>query len=155
MNAMFHNLRANLSFLKLYKYNYWTGASILFFLETNSQVTLRNTLKRNIDDFFTWLNLDDEDTKAITRETTSNITTSQEIVMLAFDIHHILFGSGNGDERIATNVFELRISTEHDFILKSILCKTSHLHNHLDIQFILYGFQGTTNKDIYIILIMK
>ena len=75
--------------------------------------------------------------------------TTQEIVIPAFDIHHKLFGSGNGEDRIITTVYEIKTSPTHAATLKSILCKASHPDDHHIVQFIPYGIHGVTNKDIY------
>ena len=73
----------------------------------------------------------------------------------AFDIHHKIFGSGNGEDRITTTVHEIKISPTHAATLKSILCKVSHPDNHPIVQFIPYRIQDITNKDIYKNMIKK
>ena len=62
-NVIIETLRANLSFLKMEKYNSQKDASIGFFLGINPKLTLRKELKQRIDEICLWLNLDDEDTK--------------------------------------------------------------------------------------------
>ena len=52
-------------------------------------------------------------------------------------------------------MYELRTSSNNAEILKSILCKASHLDNNLTIQIIPYGIQGITNKDIYETILKK
>ena len=137
-------LRANLAFLKMEKYNSPKEASIGFFLGVNPKHTLRKVLKKN-DEICLWLDLDDEDTQKLMRDTTTGKNTIQDLVIPAFDIHNKEFGSGTGNERITSNVYEIRSSTDN----------ASHPDNHLTIQFILYGIQGKTNKDIYKIIIKK
>ena len=65
-----------------------------------------------------------------------NVTTLQEIVILAYDIYHKVFGSGTGTDRITSNVYEIRTSSEHAPILKSILCKASQPEHHPTVQLI-------------------
>ena len=82
------------------------------------------------------------------QDITTETKTTQELVIPAYDIHNKNFGSGTGTERITTNVYEIRTSPDNAAILKSILCKASYLYNHPTIQFIPYGIQGITNKDL-------
>ena len=89
------------------------------------------------------------------RETTTESNTTQELVIPVFGIHNKEFGSGTGNERITSNVYEIRTSPDNAAILKSILCKASHPDNHPTIQFIPYRIQGTTNKDIHKTIINK
>ena len=112
-------------------------------------------MKQKVDDICLWFDLDDSDTQSLIKEATSSNTTAQEIVIPAFDIHNIEFDSGLVDDRTTTNVYELRMSPQHAAILKSIIWKVYHLGNHLIIQFISYGIQGITNKDIYRTIIKK
>ena len=87
--------------------------------------------------------------------TTTNNTTTQELVIPAFDIHHKKLGSGTGtgNERITSNVYEIRTSSDNAATLKSILYKASCPDYNQIIQFIRYGIQGITNKYIYKTLI--
>ena len=112
-------------------------------------------MKETIDDIITCLDLDDDDTTLFMKEKSTGDKTTQEIVIPAFDIHHKIFGSGNGEDRITTTVYEIRTSPTHAATLKSILCKASHPDNHPIVQFIAYGIQGITNKDIYKNMIKK
>ena len=136
------------------KYNSQKEASIGFFLGVNPKLTLRKALKQNIDEICLWLDLDDEEIKK-NRETTMESNTTQELVIPAFGIHNKEFGSGTGNERITSSVYKIRTSPDNAAILKSILCKVSHPDNHPTIQFIPYGIQGTTNKDIHKTIINK
>ena len=52
-------------------------------------------------------------------------------------------------------MYEIRISPDNAAILKSIIYKASHPDNNPTIQFISYGIQGITNKDIYKTIIKK
>ena len=70
-------------------------------------------------------------------------------------IHHKIFISGNGEDRIITTVYQIKTWPTHAVTLKSILCKASHPDNHLIVQFIPYVIQGITNKDIYKNMIKK
>ena len=100
--------------------------------------------------------MDDDDTNALTKTTSNdNGTTSQETVIPAYDIYHKVFGSGTGKDRITTNVYEIRTSPEHAPILKSIICKASQPKHRPTVQFIPYGIQSITNKDIYKTIIQK
>ena len=76
------------------KYNFQQIASIGFFLGVNPKLTLRKALKQKIDDICLLLDLDDEDTKELMRDITTERKTTQELVILAYDIHIIEFGSG-------------------------------------------------------------
>ena len=89
------------------------------------------------------------------RETSTETNKTQELVIQAFDIHNKEFGSGTRNDRITSNVYEIRTSSDNAAILKGILCKVSHPDNHPTIQFIPYGIQGITNKDIYKTIIKK
>ena len=116
---------------------------------------MRKSLKQRIDDICLWLDLDDEDTKTFIIETTINKKTTQELVIPAFDIHNKEFGSETGNERITSNMYELRTSPGNAAILKIILCKASHPDNNPTIQFIPYRIQRITNNDIYKTIIKK
>ena len=106
--GIFDTLHENLAFIKLQKFHSLTEASIGFFLCINPKVTPRNVLKKKIDEICTWLDLDDEDTKALTKTNPDeNNKPSQEIVIPAYDIYHKVFGSGTGNDRITTNVYEI------------------------------------------------
>ena len=61
----------------------------------------------------------------------------------------------NRSERIKSNVYNLRTSPDNVALLKRILCKASHPDNNPSIQFISYGIQVITNKDIYKTVIKK
>ena len=131
------------------KYNSQKEASIWFFLGVNPKLTLRKALKQKIDEIYLWFDLDDEDTKKLMRDTKTGNNTTQELVISVFNIHHKEFGSGTGNDRITSNVYEIRTSLDNAAILKSIFCKASHQDNHPTFQFIPYGIQGITKKDIY------
>ena len=77
-NGILESLRENLNFLKMEKYNSQKETSIGFFLGINPKLTLRNALKKKIDEICLWLDLDDEDTKKLIKETTLNNKTRQE-----------------------------------------------------------------------------
>ena len=83
-----------------------------------------------IDEICLWFNLDDEDTKKLTRATKTGNNTTQELVIPVFDIHHNVFGSETGNDRITSNVYEIRTSLDNAAIFKSILCKAPHPDNH-------------------------
>ena len=76
------------------KYNSQQEASMGFLLVINPKLTLRKALKQKIDDICLWLDLDDEDTKKLMRDITTETKTAQELVILAYDIHNKEFGSG-------------------------------------------------------------
>ena len=126
-----------------------------FFLGINPKLTLQKSLKDKIDDIITWLDLDDDDTTLLMKDKTSGDTVTQEIVIPAFDIHHKVFGSSNGEERSTTSVYEICTSPKHAATLKSILCKASHHDNYAMDHFISYGIQGIINRDIYQNIIKK
>ena len=145
-NGTIKTLRENLAYLKMEKYNPQKEASIGFVLGINPKLTLTKALKQRIDEICLWLDLDDEDTKHLIKETFSDNKTTQELVIPVFDIHNKEFGSGIGTERITSNVYELRKSPDNAAILKTILCKASHPDNNPTIQFIPYGIQGITTQ---------
>jgi len=68
--GIFDTLCDNLAFIKIQKFHSLTEASIRFFVGINPKLTLRNVLKKKIDEICTWLDLDDEDTKALTKTNT-------------------------------------------------------------------------------------
>ena len=76
------------------KYNSQQEERVGFLLVVNPKLTLRKALKQKIDDICLWLDLDDEDTKKLMRDITTERKTTQELVILAYDIHIIEFGSG-------------------------------------------------------------
>ena len=153
--GIIETLRANLAFLKMEEYNSQKEASVGFFLGVNPKLTLRKALKQKIDEICLWLDLDDEETKKLIRETATESNTTQELLIPAFDIYNTKFGSGTGNERIISNVYEIQTSLDNAAVQKSILYKASHLDNHPTIQFIPYGIQGITNKGIYNTIIKK
>ena len=95
-NGIIETLRENLAYIKMEKYNSQKEASIGFFLGINPKLTLRTVLKQRIDEICLWLDLDDEDTKQLIKETSSDNKITQELVVPAFDIHNKEFGSETG-----------------------------------------------------------
>ena len=85
-----------------------------------SKLTLRKVLKQRNDEICIWLDLDNEDTKNLLKETSSDNKTIQEQVIPAFDIHNKEFGPGTGNERIASDVYELGTYHANAAILKSM-----------------------------------
>ena len=154
-NGIIKNLRENLAHLKVEKYNSQKERSIGFSLGINPKLTLRRVLKQRIDKIYIWLDLDDEDTKRLLKKPSSDNKTIQELVIPAFAIHNKEFGSGTSNERITSNVYELRTFPDYAAILKIILCKTSHPDYNPTIQFIPYRIQGITNNNIYRTIIKK
>lgn len=148
-------LRAKQSWITQNKFQSQTEASIGLFFKINPKFTLRYVLKQKIEEICIWINLDDEDTKVITKETTSNHTIIQELVIHSFDIYNKVFGYGLGTDHVTTTVYGICISLEHAAILKSILCKASEPDNHPTLQFIPNGIKGITHKVIYKTRIQK
>ena len=66
--GIFDTLRSNFAFLRMRKYCSQTEASIGFFLGINPKLTLRKALKEKIDDIITCLDLDDDDTKLLMKD---------------------------------------------------------------------------------------
>ena len=93
-NGIIETLRENLAYIKIEKYNSQKEASIGFSLGINPKLTLRTVLKQRIDEICLWLDLDDEDTKQLIKETSLDNKITQELVIPAFDIHNKEFGSG-------------------------------------------------------------
>ena len=138
------------------KFQSQTEVSIGFFLDINPKLTLRNFLKKTIDEICTELGLDDDDTKVLTKPSLDTSSTfSQEILIPSFDLYHKVFGSGTGNERITNNVYEIWTSPEHATTLISILYKASQPTNHPTVQFIPYSIQRITNRDIHKTVIQK
>ena len=109
-----------------------------------------------MEEICTWLYLDNDDTKALTKplmDTISNFI--QENVIPAFDLYHNYFGSGTGNEQIITTMRKIRTSLKHFSILKIIMYKVSQPANHQAVQFISYRIQGITQCDIYKIIIQN
>ena len=73
----------------------------------------------------------------------------QESVIPAFNLYHKVFGSGIGNKQIITTMRKIRTSPEHSPILKIILYKAPQPANHPAVQFIPYGIQCITQRDIY------
>ena len=69
-------------------------------------------------------------TKKLMKYTTTNNTTTQELVIPAFVIHHKEFGSGTGNERITSNAYKIRTFQDNAVTLKIILCKASRPDNN-------------------------
>ena len=69
------------------KYNSQKEASIGFFLGVNPKLTLRKALKQKIDEICLWLDFNDEDTKKLMRDITTETNKIQELVIPAFDIY--------------------------------------------------------------------
>ena len=65
------------------KYNYQKEVSIGFFLGINPKLTLRKVLKQRIDETCILLDLDDEDTKKLIKEISSDNKTTQKLVIIA------------------------------------------------------------------------
>ena len=137
------------------KFNSHTDASIGFFLGTNPKLNLCKVSKEKINEIYTQLDLYDDDTKPLTKETTSNHASTQEIVILTYDIYNKVFGLGIGVDNITTTFFEIRTSLQHTLILKSILYKISHTNNNPTVQYIPYDIQEITNKDAYKTVVKK
>ena len=138
-SGIFETLRENLAFLKMNKCQSQIEASIRFFLRINSKLTLRNILKIRMEEICTWLYLDDDDTKALTKPSMDIISNFiQESVIPAFDLYHKCFGSGTGNEQIITTMRKIRTSPEHSPILKIILYKAAQPANHPAVPFIPY-----------------
>ena len=74
------------------KYNSQKEASIGFFLGVNPKLTLRKALKQTIDEICLWLDFNDEDTKKLMRDITTETNKIQELVIPAFDIYNKEFG---------------------------------------------------------------
>ena len=66
-----------------------------------------------------------------------------------------IFFSGTGNDRITSNVYEMRTFPDKATILKKHTCKASHPDNHPTIQLIPYRIQEITNKYIYQVIIKK
>ena len=91
-----------------------------------------NTTKNpetKIDNIYLWFDLDDEDTKTLKQETTTDNKNIQELVLPASDIYNKEFRTGSGNDRINPNVYEIRTSPANVVILNIIVCKASHLWN--------------------------
>ena len=60
----------------------------LFFLGINPKLTLRYVLKKKIDDIYTWLDLDDDDMKALTKPISDTTSTLSKVIFIpAYDIY--------------------------------------------------------------------
>ena len=84
------------------------------FLDINSKLTLRNVLKNKIEEMGTWLDLDDNDTKALTKPSTITILIfTQKIVIPNVDLYHKSFSSDMGTYRITKIIYALRTGSTH------------------------------------------
>ena len=86
-------------------------------LDINSKLTLRNVLKNKIEEMCTWLDLDDNDTKALTKPNTITILIfTQKIVKPNVDLYHKVFSSDMGTYRITKKVYALQTGSTHALI---------------------------------------
>ena len=100
--GIIYTLHEHSVILKVNKFQSYTDVSIGFFLEIKLKLIVHKVLKEKIDEICTWLDLDDDDIKALTKEIISNHKLTQEIVIPAYDIHNKVFGSDIGEDRITT-----------------------------------------------------
>ena len=155
MAGIFKSLSENKDFLKINTVQSQTEASIGFSLDIKPKATLRYVLKQKIKNMCTWLDLDSENVKIPTKDTTSNHIVTQKQFIPAFDIYQKIFESRTGSDRVTTTVYEIRISPQDTPILKNILCEVSEPDNDLALKFIPYYIEGIIHKDIYQNLIHK
>ena len=101
-------------------------------------LTIHKILKKKINEIYVWLDLDDDDIKAILNAVNSNKTINQEIIIQVYDIHTNCFASRMDEDRITTTIYEFRNRPEPASILKCIFCKAPFSNNHSTIQFIPY-----------------
>ena len=93
-------------------YNSEKEASIGFFLGINPKLTLQKAIKKQIDEICPWLDLDDEDTKKLIKETTLNDKTSQVLLRPTFDTHNKEFETGTENETISSNLWNPHLSRQ-------------------------------------------
>ena len=88
----------------------------MFFLGINPKLTLRKALKEKIDDIITWLDLDDDDTKLLMKETKTGDNTTQEIVIPALT-HTIRYSDQEtvriGSQLPSTKLELHRLTSQH------------------------------------------
>ena len=64
------------------------------------------------------MDLYDEDTKILIKETFLNNKTRQELVIPAFKIYNKEVGTGTGNEKILSSLYEIRTCPDNVAILK-------------------------------------
>ena len=114
--GIFDTFRRFSAFLRIRTYDSQIEASIVFFLGINPKLTLRKALKEKIDDIITWLDLDDDDTKLLMKETKTGDNTTQEIVIPALT-HTIRYSDQEtvriGSQLPSTKLELHRLTSQH------------------------------------------
>ena len=124
MENIFDTLKKNNVFLRHEKLKSHKEHSLGFFVEINQRITLREPLRRRIQDQLIWINLDDEDCKyMIHHEIDSKGQSSgkERIIIAAFDLHSREVGDGNGKDRVTTFAYEIRCAPTKAYMLKNLL----------------------------------
>ena len=128
-------------------------------MKVNPKITLRNEMRKRIQDQLMWIDLEDEETKKLMHPITDKNgkpTGSERIVLPPFDLYSKNIGHGNGDQRISTFAYEIRTTPDHAVTLKNILCKIS-MTESTELTFIPYGMDslGQDKRDITRSMIIK
>ena len=148
MENIFDTLKKNNAFLRHEKLKSHKEHSLGFFVDINPRVTLRETLRRRIQDQRMWIDLDDEDCKDMIHQdldTEGKPTGKVRILIPAFDLHSREVGDGNGKDRVTTFAYEIRCAPTKAYMLKNLLCKISSEDPNL--KFIPYGLNILTTDN--------
>ena len=68
VSNIFKTLVDNNAFLNLNKYSYHREHSIGFFANINLKITLRENLRKSIQDHLMWMDIDDKETKSLVKK---------------------------------------------------------------------------------------
>ena len=148
LENIFDTLKKNNAFLRHEKFKSHKEHSLGFFVDINPRVTLRETLRRRIQDQLMWIDLEDEDCKDMIHQdldTEGKPTGKVRILISVFDLHSREVGDGNGKDRVTTFAYEIRRAPTKAYMLKNILCKISSEDPHF--KFIPYGLNTITTDN--------
>ena len=108
---IFKTLVDNNAFLNLNKYSYHREHSIGFFANVNPKITLRENLRKSIQDHLIWMDIDDKENESLVKkvlERDGSWKGKRRIVLPAFGLHNKEVGNGNGMQRVITIAHEVR-----------------------------------------------
>ena len=149
MSNIFDTLVNNNAFLSHDKFHFHKKHVIGFFVHLSLRITLRDTLREEIQDALMWIDLDDEINKPMIHDIEDkedSPTGKQRIVIPAFDLYSKEVGACSGHNRVTIFAYEIRTSPDNSTMLKNVLCKLSEA-NFNDIKCIHYGLDNMTQNN--------
>ena len=144
----YQHLIANGAYLTHNKFQSHKEHAIIFFVNINPRVTLRDELRARLQEGLMWIDIEDKEYQQMIHEVKDkegNPTGKQKIVIPAFDLYSKEVGEGQGYDRITTLAYEIRTSQENAVMLKSLLCQVSSA-KVLDLKFVPYRLDRQTNE---------